>query len=93
MKKTNVAGRAVSGLGQAEHPQRGDFEIQAGQVWVCCPGCGTSSALKLGEPHPDKRPAEWKLTGTPDKPTLKPSINHVGCWHGWLTDGQFTSCA
>lgn len=34
----------------------------------------------------------WRLRGTDDKPTLNPSINAVGVWHGWLTDGRFTEC-
>ncbi len=34
----------------------------------------------------------WKLTGTLEKPTLYPSLNWVGVWHGWLRDGKLVSC-
>jgi hypothetical protein len=29
----------------------------------------------------------WTVTGEPPKLTVKPSINSVGQWHGWITDG------
>lgn len=29
----------------------------------------------------------WTVTGTPPKITVVPSINMVGKWHGFLTDG------
>lgn len=34
----------------------------------------------------------WTLTGTPEKPTLNPSLNWVNVWHGWLRDGRLVSC-
>lgn len=36
--------------------------------------------------------AQWSLSGTIDKPTLSPSLNWVGVWHGFLTDGYLASC-
>lgn len=36
--------------------------------------------------------AQWKLSGTKEKPTLSPSLHWVGMWHGWLTDGELKSC-
>lgn len=76
-----------------EDAQRGDVEDVGTGMYVCCPGCGNTSLLQYGAsvgapPHPQF----WQLSGTPEAPTLKPSIHHPGCWHGWLTDGQFTSC-
>ncbi|WP_425909333.1 DUF6527 family protein [Nitrobacter sp. TKz-YC02] len=29
----------------------------------------------------------WQWNGSLDKPTLTPSMHHVGHWHGWRTDG------
>jgi hypothetical protein len=29
----------------------------------------------------------WTLAGTDDAPTLTPSVDAKGIWHGWLTDG------
>lgn len=36
----------------------------------------------------------WEWNGSEDKPTTRPSIlRTTGCrWHGYLTDGIFTSC-
>lgn len=34
----------------------------------------------------------WKLTGTPEKPSLHPSLLWVDVWHGWLRDGRLESC-
>lgn len=36
--------------------------------------------------------ARWSLSGTREAPTLSPSLHWVGVWHGWLRDGQLTSC-
>ena len=56
-----------------------------------CVGCGGLSALTCsrdGKPPGDKT---WHLTGTDDAPTLSPSVHHVGCWHGWLRDGEWSA--
>lgn len=34
----------------------------------------------------------WKISGTDDCPSLQPSIHSMGEWHGYLTNGQFTTC-
>lgn len=31
----------------------------------------------------------WNLTGTVDEPTIAPSINCGGCWHGFIKGGVF----
>lgn len=63
------------------------------QIWIRCPGrCGMLQALMIrpviqpGDPHPS-----WDMTGPDEAPTLKPSYDHPKCWHGWLTNGLFTS--
>lgn len=32
--------------------------------------------------------ATWTLSGTDEAPTLMPSVNAVGVWHGFLTNGK-----
>ena len=76
--------------------QRGDFEVETapnGQrtFWICCPGCKGINPLTL-RPVLNGAPQSWELSGAADAPTLSPSVNHVGCWHGWLRDGEWTSC-
>ena len=73
----------------------GGFEITTqpnGQreFWMKCLGkCGQVTPLLI---RPVVSPSDrhsWELTGTPEHPTLHPSIHHPGCWHGWLTDGVY----
>ena len=42
--------------------------------------------------EPNCHGAQWALSGTPKSPTLSPSLNWVGVWHGWLKDGFLKSC-
>lgn len=42
--------------------------------------------------HKNKCDAQWQLSGTYEKPTLSPSLNWVGVWHGWLQDGELKEC-
>ena len=44
-----------------------------------------SCDLKRRDPAPN---GVWEL----DKPTLNPSINCVGSWHGWIRAGRAESC-
>jgi len=36
---------------------------------------------------PDGEAAGWEISGEPPRITVRPSINWVGRYHGWLTDG------
>ena len=61
--------------------------------WFKCPGaCASITTIALRPVVVDGNPPSWDWNGSTDAPTLTPSINHVGCWHGWLTDGNFTAC-
>ena len=63
-------------------------------LWFCsiCPcGCGKYSALAIGKGEKPKAKPSWSWDGDEDRPTLKPSINHVDHWHGWLTGGIWKS--
>lgn len=79
-----------------DHPPEGAFEAVTepsgqGRFWFVCPGCKWISAIAL-RPVVDGSPQSWEFDGNTEAPTLRPSINHVGCWHGFLTAGQFTAC-
>ena len=77
--------------------QPGQFEIvstPAGQrrFWFVCPGpCRSLAPLAL-RPVVDGSAQSWDFDGDVESPTLHPSINHVGCWHGWLQGGEFRPC-
>lgn len=72
----------------------GDFEVitePSGQrrFWFVCPGpCKSMTAIAL-RPVIDGSAQSWDFDGNVEAPTLTPSINHVGCWHGWLQAGEF----
>lgn len=57
-----------------------------------CPGCGRPSAIMVDREKKNDT-HQWEWDGNTDAPTLKPSINCVGCcgWHGFLTAGEFKS--
>lgn len=74
--------------------QRGEFEVitePGGQrrFWFVCPGPCKSIAPIALRPVVDGSGQSWEWNGSIEAPTLKPSIDHKGCWHGWLTDGVF----
>jgi len=56
--------------------------------WYTCPcGCGNQAPLTVGKQFKPNWSPTWEWNGSFDTPTLKPSVNHVNHWHGWLTDG------
>jgi len=59
-----------------------------------CPKCGAGNVGTLGpEPVGGWESPRWQLTGTREKPTLRPSL---GCWacypdgHYWCNEGVLT---
>lgn len=62
--------------------------------WYRCPcGCGSKAPLMAGKGFKPSGPgATWNWNGSIEKPTLTPSVHHIGHWHGWLTDGVWRSC-
>ncbi|SFJ36943.1 DUF6527 family protein [Albimonas pacifica] len=64
--------------------RQGEYEF----AYICPCGCGAEGWLLVGHGHkPMGRRASWRWNGSTSAPTLDPSVNHVGHWHGWLRDG------
>jgi hypothetical protein len=65
------------------------------QLLFACPGCGRMGAIgaKAGKKAKDYWKIESGELTEPEKLTLSPSINCVGCcgWHGHLRAGVFKS--
>lgn len=62
-------------------------------VYFCPCGCGVEGRLLIGDGHkPGGSRPSWRWNGSRSEPTLDPSVNHVGHWHGWLRDGYWESC-
>lgn len=48
--------------------------------------CATPLCVAI-RPHKLENGASWEITGAEDAPTLQPSVNAEGIWHGFLTNG------
>lgn len=61
--------------------------------WYCCPcGCGAVAPLLAGNGFKPADGPSWTWNGSVEDPTLHPSVNHIGHWHGWLRNGMWESC-
>lgn len=66
-----------------------------GEQWslYCCPcECCAASSLSTGNGFKPAVDPSWMSSGSCDQPTLHPSVNHIGHWHGWLRNGVWESC-
>lgn len=98
MNTESIDCRRVEGHAQATQP--GDFFwwFHDGQE----PGCKAKLYIILpGETvvdcvpvlyGPTQKEREWEWDGNADKPTLSPSIDYGGHWHGYLEKGHLRSC-
>ena len=60
--------------------------------YFCPCGCGIEGRLLLGKGHkPGGERPSWHWHGSVTEPTLTPSVDHRGHWHGWLRDGYWVS--
>lgn len=61
-------------------------------MWYFCPcGCDRLSVVSCGKGFKPKESPSWKWDGDERAPTLKPSLNLVDHWHGFLTAGKWIS--
>lgn len=81
-----------------ERPRPGEDEIQPGDMWrypegdedgiecwaIYLPNQGGTWCTTDREGGTGHR---WEVTGTPPRITVRPSLNALGHWHGWITDG------
>jgi hypothetical protein len=59
-------------------------------LYFCPCGCGLENRLLIGERQkPGGVRPSWNWNGSKTEPTLKPSVNHVDHWHGYLRDGYW----
>jgi hypothetical protein len=61
--------------------------VLPGEHYVCLP---IRPVPQTGRPVNGGHSWEWD--GNEDRPTLTPSVNSVGCWHGWIRAGRMVSC-
>lgn len=98
--KLSVAGKLVDEASDSKEPGHFSFYTKTlkgggehiGGMVVVCPGCKWPIAIPFRSKLWPKQPHDWEWNGNREKPTLNPSLHHVGCWHGHLRKGVFTSC-
>lgn len=55
-------------------------------------GRAALDAIGISRAHVNLPPTVWQWDGNVEKPTLSPSIDVHGHWHGYLRDGVLQSC-
>lgn len=72
----------------------GETEYRYRVMWAKYPD-GCMACLPLDMPDEVKnagsRRASWKFDGNLERPTLTPSVHHIGHWHGWVRAGRMES--
>ncbi len=75
--------------------QPGDFciEERAGTayLYIVFPGMTVPDAIEIKR-GAQGGPRVWGWDGNKDAPTLTPSLNLIGVWHGYLKAGVLESC-
>lgn len=69
-----------------------NFPEDVVRVWIVMPVFKNGWEMAWDTDMPNRWGAVWRLTGTREKPTLGPSLHWIETWHGWLRDGELTSC-
>lgn len=65
-----------------------DGEVGDLNFWFFCPcGCGDKRIIRVGRGYKPGANPSWRWNGATEKPTLHPSVNMLGHWHGWLREG------
>jgi hypothetical protein len=65
-----------------------DGRVKWVHFWPYDSPCALSAAIA---PQRNGSGATWTLSGADDAPTLQPSVDAVGVWHGFLTNGSAKS--
>lgn len=55
--------------------------------WPRTSSCPLAASIA---PQRNGKGAAWTLSGTEERPTLHPSVDAAGIWHGFLVDGVAT---
>lgn len=70
--------------GEFCYRRREDGTVKWLHFWPWDSPAALSAAVR---PQHNGMGATWTLTGTEEEPTLFPSVDAKGVWHGFLTDG------
>jgi len=57
--------------------------------YVCPCGCGALDNILVAINYKPPSSPSWNWNGSRTEPTLAPSVNRRGHWHGYLRDGYW----
>lgn len=87
MNTQSIKGRRVESVADVTQPGDFCFGKDRRDMFMILPGDTVAARIRLcGPTHPF-----WTWDGNEDKPTLHPSLDLPGVWHGWLQAGEFKS--
>ena len=80
-------------VGFGEMERQGDFcfDCDCDCIYVWLPGLSGPDCIQVSR-TPTEKSRVWYWDGNEEKPTLNPSINSVGEWHGYMKNGRLISC-
>lgn len=96
--KHSVAGKMQSSLeALRKEGALGDWWVntEKGEVWIMMPYdfdgevCGAVVCWPYG--YALGNGSQWRFSGTPENPTLQPSLNWENTWHGYFKNGRLES--
>lgn len=87
MNTETVKARRVESVADVKQPGDFYFTEDRRRLYLFLPGDTIAGVVRIGGPvHPC-----WEWDGNLDAPTLTPSLDLRGVWHGWLQAGVFKS--
>jgi hypothetical protein len=88
MNTETIKARRVASVSEVEKPGDYYFSDDRRHLYLLLPGDTIAGRVRIGgSQHPC-----WEWDGNLDSPTLTPSLDLPGVWHGWLQAGIFRSC-
>lgn len=90
MNTSSIETRRVK-FGEMSQPGDFTFDDDFSHIYLWLPGLNGPESLQIQRGESDKDRI-WGWDGNEDKPTLTPSIQTIGHWHGFLRAGRLESC-
>lgn len=94
MNTESIEGKLFEGGDEAAAHGPGAFcwAEDESHIYIIMPGHKHLDAIAVTRDPELREERTWLLTGTREKPTLSPSLDSRGVWHGYLRAGRFESC-
>lgn len=90
MNTQSIPARKVE-YGELKEPGDFCYSDKFDYLYIILPGSSHPDAIQIQRGAPGG-PRVWGWDGAIEQPTIYPSIDAPGLWHGWLRNGQLISC-